>query len=262
MEDFHPQIEFRNAGYVYRDGSTAVEACRNLDFSIQRGESVVLIGPSGCGKSTSLLLADGLLSPTEGSVSIDGQPAVPPRRQTAFIPQDLGLLPWKTVEQNAMLGLRLRGLAKAEASKRALRALSAVGLEGFEGAYPKELSGGMRQRLAFARALTMDADILLMDEPLSAIDALLRESLQDMLMDLWRERHHTQVLVTHSIEEAVYLGQRILIFCDRPGTIVDSIVNDAGDEPGWRDSARFAALCRDVRSALDDHGANSRRDCP
>ena len=144
----------------------------------------------------------------------------------------------------------IRKVPKDQALQHAKDALSQVGLEGFEAAYPKELSGGMRQRLALARALAMDADLLLMDEPLSAVDALLRESLQDVLLDLWRERGHTQMLVTHSIEEAVYLGERILVFSPRPATLKADIANPHVGEDGWRDSAQFANQCNEVRSAL------------
>ncbi|MBQ9004343.1 MAG: ABC transporter ATP-binding protein, partial [Eggerthellaceae bacterium] len=236
-------ISFNNVSLSYGD----LRTLRDLTFDIAHGESVALIGPSGCGKSTTLHLVAGLLQPARGSVLVDGEPVASPRRATAFIQQDLGLFPWKTVIQNAALGLTVRKVPKAEARTRAANALAKVGLTGFERAYPKELSGGMRQRLALARALAMDADLLLMDEPLSAIDALLRESLQDTLLELWRERGHTQMLVTHSIEEAVYLGQRIFVFSARPATLVAIIDNAA---LGTRTSSEFLATCQQVRAAL------------
>ena len=206
-------------------------------------------------RSTTLRMASGLLNPSEGTVLVNGEPVGKPRQATALIPQDLGLFPWKTVMQNAALGLIIRKVPKADARQQAQRALQQVGLAGFEHAYPKELSGGMRQRLALARALAMDADLLLMDEPLSAIDALLRESLQDTLLELWQQRHHTQMLVTHSIEEAVYLGQRILVFSARPATLVAEIDNPA---LGTRTSPEFLATCQAVRAALGAHDRGTR----
>lgn len=250
MQQKGAQVAFRHAGLVYDRDGQAVRACADIDFAVPAGCSVAVIGPSGCGKSSLLLMAAGLLQPTAGEVLVDGRPLAGPRRETAFIPQDLGLFPWKTVLQNAMAGLRFHGVPKAAAVQRAREALESVGLGGFERAYPKDLSGGMRQRLALARGLAIDADLLLMDEPLSAIDALLREDLQDMLLDFWRRSARTQVLVTHSIEEAVYLGQTIVVFSDRPATVACCLDNPCVGAPDWRDSDGFAAQCRTVREAL------------
>ena len=250
MEQRGAHIEFVHAGLVFEDGAERLRALRDLSVSVSPGQSVALIGPSGCGKSTTLRLAAGMLAPTEGDVLVNGSPVAKPRKETALIPQDLGLLPWKTVLQNAALGLSIRKVEKSQAHELAAAALAQVGLSGFEQSWPKELSGGMRQRLALARALAMDADLLLMDEPLSAVDALLRESLQDLLLDLWRERGHTQMLVTHSIEEAVFLGERILVFSARPATLLADIENPQMGTEGWRDSAGFAALCNEVRATL------------
>lgn len=250
-------IEFQDVGLSYRDGSQSLCAVKGLSFTVSAGEAVAVIGPSGCGKSTMLHMAAGLIAPTEGAVLIDGQPVTTPRAATAFIPQDLGLFPWKTVLRNASLGLELHGVAHGEARERARQALGEVGLAGFENAFPRELSGGMKQRLALARALALDADVLLMDEPLSAIDALLRETLQDVLLELHERRGHTQVLVTHSIEEAVYLGERILVLTDRPASLWASIDNPGMVEKSYRDSAAFSQVCQQVRAALADaHAVN------
>ena len=248
----HPKrgsVAKSQAGHAYEDG---IDACRDISLDVAPGESVALIGPSGCGKSTTLHLVVGLISPTQGTVLVNGAPVDKPRRETAFIPQDLGLLPWKTVIQNAMLPLTLRHVAKSEAAARAREALGQVGLAGRDKAWPRELSGGQRQRLALARALATDADLLLMDEPLSAVDALLRESLQDVLLDLWKARSHTQLFVTHSIEEAVYLGQRILVFSNRPGTVVADVANPGVGSPAWRDDPAFVRMCHQLREILSE----------
>ena len=246
-----------NTGLSYRDGAQSTLAVDGLSFSVAAGESVAVIGPSGSGKSSMLHMAAGLVAPTEGEVRIGGEPVVGPRAATAFIPQNLGLFPWKTVLRNASLGLELHGLTREQACEEARKALREVGLEGFERAYPRELSGGMKQRLALARALAMDADVLLMDEPLSAIDALLRESLQDVLLELHQRRGHTQMLVTHSIEEAVYLGERILVFTDRPARLWAEIDNPGYATAGYRDSAVFAQVCTYVRAALAEAAAGA-----
>lgn len=243
-------IEFADVGLSYREGSQSTVAVSGLTFSVAPGESVAIIGPSGCGKSTMLHMAAGLIAPTEGTVCVGGACIVGPRAATAFIPQDLGLFPWKSVLRNASLGLELHGVPRAVAREHAQLALREVGLDGFENAYPRELSGGMKQRLALARALALDADVLLMDEPLSAIDALLRETLQDVLLDLHARRGHTQVLVTHSIEEAVYLGSRILVMTDRPARLWAEVANPGVGSREYRDSAAFAHVCQQVRAAL------------
>lgn len=245
-----PGIDFENVMLEYGQGDERTVALSALSFRVEPGEPVALIGPSGCGKSTALRMATGLLSPTAGKVLVGGKPVRTPRRTTAFIPQDLGLFSWKTVYQNAALGLVIRKTLPAETRARTLEALREVELADFADAYPRDLSGGMRQRLALARAIALDMDVLLMDEPLSAIDALLRETLQDALLDLWKRRSQTQMLVTHSIEEAVYLGKRILVISPRPGRLVKAIDNPRMGEPGWRDSAEFSERCREVRAAL------------
>lgn len=258
MEHNGARIDFSQVSVTYEDGAQHVTACQDVTLTIEPGQSVALIGPSGCGKSTTLHMAAGLLAPSKGDVHVNGKPVDRPRQATAFIPQDLGLFPWKTVLQNASLGLTIRKEPKAQATQRARTALEQVGLAGFERAYPKELSGGMRQRLALARALAMDADLLLMDEPLSAIDALLRESLQDTLLDLWLQRGHTQMLVTHSIEEAVFLGQRVIVMSERPGSVMADIANPDVGTTDWRNAPAFAERCHEVRQMLASCSSQGR----
>ena len=240
--------------YASDAGDGRVRALDGLTLSVAAGEPIAIIGPSGCGKSTTLHMAAGLIAPTSGSVLVDGAPVEKPRQRTAFIPQDLGLFPWKTVYQNAATGLVIRKVPKQEVREWVTAALAEVGLSDFAQSYPKELSGGMKQRLALARAIALDMDLLLMDEPLSAIDALLRESLQDTLLDLWKRRGQTQILVTHSIEEAVYLGRRIVVLSARPGRLMRVIDNPGMGSAEYRDTAEFTDRCREVRHALAQTG--------
>jgi len=248
-------LTFESLGVTYAGTDRAVEALRDVSLSLAEGEPVAIIGPSGCGKSTLLLAAAGLLSPTRGRVLVADAPLLGVRRTTALILQDFGLFPWKTVFHNAALGLEIRGHGRSELHERVLSALDQVGLAEFEHAYPGELSGGMRQRLALARALALEADLLLMDEPLSALDALTREDLQDVLLDLWRIRRHTSLLVTHSIEEAVYLGRRVVVLTPRPGRIAAIVDNPNMGDPGYRESREFHERAVELRRLLAEEGA-------
>ncbi len=252
-----PRISFDDISMEYKTDKGSTLALSHLSIEVNPGEPIAIIGPSGCGKSTLLHMAAGLVEPTSGSVRRNDEQVAGPCRTTAFIPQNLGLFPWKTVYQNAALGLKIRRLPKEEVRDRAQAALREVGLEGFEHAYPRDLSGGMRQRLALARAIALDMDLLLMDEPLSAIDALLRESLQDTLLDLWKRRGQTQILVTHSIEEAVYLGRRIVVLSARPGSLIGVVDNPCMGEPEWRDSVGFTEQCKTVRALLNKGAAHA-----
>ena len=248
-------LQFDGIGMTYEGSDRSVRALDALSLSVAEGEPVAVIGPSGCGKSTLLLIAAGLLKPTEGTVRVGGSAVDGPRRETALILQDFGLLPWKTVAANAALGLTVRGVARADARTRAADALERVGIAEFARAYPGELSGGMRQRLALARAVALDADLLLMDEPLSALDALKREDLQDVLLELWQRRGHAQVLVTHSIEEAVFLGRRVVVMSPRPGRVSAVVENPGACEVGYRASEEFFRVATQLRTALAEEGA-------
>lgn len=248
-------ITFENVSLTYQGVRREIEALHSLSFSIPHGEPVSIIGPSGCGKSSSLLLAAGLLQPSSGTVLVDGAIQTSPRRETALILQEYGLLPWKTVEDNAALGLSIRGVSRATGAAAVSEALATVGLTEFAHTYPGELSGGMRQRVALARVLTLGADLLLMDEPLSALDSLTREELQDTLLDLWREHGHTQVLVTHSIEEAAFLGRTIIVMTPRPGRVLRIVENPGMGSCDYRRDPAFYATCAELRSALVAEGA-------
>lgn len=215
-----------------------------VSLHIAPGEVVALLGRSGSGKSTLLRILAGLIQPSRGRVLVNGVPLQGPNSQVAMVFQSFALLPWLTVQENAELGLFARGVAKEVCQKEALLALSMVGLEGFEGAYPKELSGGMRQRVGFARAFVMKPDVLMMDEPFSALDVLTAENLRGEISDLW-ERHafpaKSILVVTHNIEEAVLLADRIVVLGANPGSIRGVVKVDI-PRPRDKKGPRFVAL--------------------
>ncbi len=236
-------IEAKSLSMIYPDGT---EALHDVNFAINSGASCSIIGPSGCGKTTLLFILAGILKPSEGRVQLDAQP-----REVALILQDYGLFPWKTIYENVDLGLRLRGISRSERRGIVLSLLDKLGLRNFAYHYPKQLSGGMQQRVAFARALALKPRILLMDEPLSSLDALTRETLQNFLLRLWKDNGMTMILVTHSIEEAVFLGKEIIVLSPRPGHVVKIIENlNAGDE-NYRTREDFFTKCREVRQNIE-----------
>lgn len=206
---------------VKRRFPNGVEALDSFDLDIAEGEFVCLVGPSGCGKSTFLRIVAGLLTPSDGSVSI--QPRRTDRPAVAMVFQDYSIYPWKTVLANVRVGLDLAGVKKREGNERARHWLVRCGLGDFIDAYPNTLSGGMRQRVSIARALAVEPEILLMDEPFAALDAQLRTVLQDELLDLWQSDRRTVLFVTHSLEEAILLGDRVVVMSARPGRLVADI---------------------------------------
>lgn len=248
------KLELEDVSLVYdsaEGGGKRLLALDHVDLHVEAGEAVAVIGPSGCGKSSMLRMACGLLRPSEGRVLVDGEEVSGTRFPTSLILQDFGLLPWKTVEGNVDVGLKIRKIDAEERARRIDEALELVGLSGFRDSYPSELSGGMQQRLALARSMALDVDLLLMDEPLSALDALLREKMQDMLLELWKDKGYAQMLVTHSIEEAVYLGQRIIVMSPRPGRVLQVVENPMMGRKEERGTMEFFELCNKVRGLLD-----------
>ena len=215
-----------------------------IDLGVAPGEFVALLGPSGCGKSTLLRLLAGLLRPCTGSVRIDERPVTAPDPSRILVFQDPTLYPWRTVRRNVALGLETRGLLRSMGS-RVDHMLRQVGLDGFENAYPHQLSGGMAQRAALARALVNDPAVLLMDEPLANLDGLTRISMQEELITLWKQQGFTAFMVTHDIDEALYLAGRVLVLSQRPARITAEITVDL-PYPRHRGTAEFAALRRRV----------------
>jgi NitT/TauT family transport system ATP-binding protein len=245
-----PVIEVRGVGKVYAGGVRALEG---IDLGLDRGALTTLLGPSGCGKTTLLKIIAGLLAPTAGEVRVNGRPVSGPGPERAFVFQDFALLPWASVLRNAAFGLEMQGVAKAEREERARHYIREVGLGGFEDSYPHELSGGMRQRVGLARALVVDADVLLMDEPFSAVDEQTRRKFQEDLLRLRAVERKTFVLVTHSIEEAVYLSDRIVLLSPRPGRVaqvVDPAIPRDGDPEAIRREPAYLDLVDEIWRGL------------
>src|SRR6202046_4371461 len=220
-------LEVRNCKQAYhKDASADLVVLDDVNLTLREGEMVALLGRSGSGKSTLLRIVAGLLAPTAGEVLWRDKPVVGPTEGVAMVFQSFALFPWLSVQENVELGLEARGVARAEREKRAEEAIDLIGLGGFESAYPKELSGGMRQRVGLARALVVHPDLLLMDEPFSALDVLTAETLRTDLIDLWTEGKlpvRSVLMVTHNIEEAVLMCDRILVFASSPGRVASEL---------------------------------------
>ena len=214
------KIEIRDLNKTFDvRGGEPVQAIDRASMRINEGEFVSIVGPSGCGKSTLLYILGGFLKPSSGDVLIDGKPVEAPGTDRGIVFQEYALFPWRTVLGNITYGLEEQGLDKAHCEREARTYIELIGLEGFEEKYPRELSGGMKQRVAIARTLANNPDILLMDEPLGSLDAQTRELMQEELLRVWRETKKTVVFVTHSVDEAIFLSQRVCVMTRRPGRI-------------------------------------------
>ena len=247
--DGPPKMELRGIAKTFATRNGPVEALGRCDLAVRKGEFVTVVGPSGCGKSTLMTIAAGLDDPSAGEVLVDGVPAGPagPRRSVVF--QRFALFPSETVAQNIEFGLKVAGLPRAEREARLVEQLAIMNLEQFRNAYPHELSGGMQQRVAIARALVVRPEILLMDEPFGALDAQTRSVLQEEVSRLRRVMDYTVLFITHSVEEAVYLGDRIIVMSRRPGRIKKEIAvpRDAAWRGGEIEAASDHADFNDAR---------------
>jgi NitT/TauT family transport system ATP-binding protein len=248
MQTMTPKLEVAGLSKAYpgKDGSVSTVLDR-IDLKIPAGEFVCIVGASGCGKTTFIKMIDGLASVTAGEIKVDGKLVSGPGPERGFVFQNDSLFPWRTVRANILFGLEMGGKPRAEALRESEEMIKLVGLAGFADHYPHELSGGMRQRVNLARALAVDPDILMMDEPFAALDAQTREIMQRELLKIWERRKKTVLFITHQIDEAIYLADRILVFGARPGRI-------KADIPVKFDRPRSLSLKRTPEfMALNDH---------
>ncbi len=245
-------IEARNLFKTYESRDGNVVALQDVSLKVSNSEFVSILGPSGCGKSTLLRILDGLTSADSGQVLMDGRPIERPTQERGFVFQSFNLFPWRTVQGNIEFGMEVKGVPKEERRRASARLVDLVGLAGFAHRYPHELSGGMQQRVGIARALAINPAVLLMDEPFGALDAQTREDMQDELLRIWAAAQKTVLFVTHSIEEAIYLSDRVIIMTPRPGRIL-AVLDIPFDRPrseAHRTLPGFAALRHDFHSRL------------
>lgn len=245
----HELIRCRRVSKTYFTEAESVEALSPTDISLDRQETLAVVGPSGCGKSTLLLMMAGLERPTSGSIEFKGQPLGRPHREISLVLQDYGLFPWKTVRQNVELGLKIR--REEFNGNRVEELLAELDIGEKTDVYPQQLSGGQKQRVALARALILNPSLLLLDEPFAALDTLTRERLQDLVAAAWQKRRFGMVVVTHNIQEAVRLGQKILVMGKSPGRVLTVIDNAGACGPDYRGAPGFDALSRSVRLELE-----------
>lgn len=243
-------IEIKHLSVAYESRGDSYEALADINLTLEAGATCAIVGPSGCGKSTLLKILAGIITRFEGNVTLHGEAVQPQKQKIGFIPQNYGLLPWKNVTENIRLGLRIKGNSISEDDMTEL--LLQLGLTGLEHRYPGELSGGQQQRVALARAFLLKPDILLMDEPFSALDAITREEIQNLFLDVWRTHAVSTVLVTHHVEEAVYLGQKIVLMSSAPGRISAVLDNPLFGVENIRQQQEFFELCRSLRKRIKE----------
>jgi NitT/TauT family transport system ATP-binding protein len=244
---------------TYKTSRHEVVALQDLSLNIGAHEFVCIVGPSGCGKTTLLNLVAGFESPTSGTIEAFGQRVAVPGPDRTMMFQDYALFPWLTVRGNIEYGLRRRGVPRAERTKIVRHYVDLIELGGFEDKFPKQLSGGMRQRVALARALAVDPTLLLMDEPFAALDSLTREKMQDELVRVWQSERKAVLFITHNIDEAIKLADRVVVMSPRPGRISTIIPLDS-PRPRDADSAENVAIVQQVRSTLHEAASNERRE--
>ncbi|PKM49372.1 MAG: nitrate/sulfonate/bicarbonate ABC transporter ATP-binding protein [Firmicutes bacterium HGW-Firmicutes-7] len=256
-------LEIDQLKVVYTSNQQSINALGPITMSFEQGEIYAVIGPSGCGKSTLLHVLGGIIQDFEGQVDFNGDRLNANKYAIGFIPQNFGLLPWKNVEKNCLISLKIRGMAIDQQVKdRVNSIMKRLNIHNLMNRYPNSLSGGQRQRVAIARAFSMNPDLLLMDEPFSALDSLTREEAQELFIDLWNEYKVTTVFVTHSVEEAIYMGKKIVIMSHCPGTIVEVIDNplfnhmegirhlSEGTNESLRDSEKYLKLSAHIRGII------------
>lgn len=244
---------------VFQTAEREVVALKDINLEIPQGQFVCLLGPSGCGKSTLLNAVAGFAPPSSGTITADGKLVTAPGPERGMVFQEYALFPWMTVADNVAFGLQIKGQPKEQINATVDKLLTMLSLQDFRNRYPKDLSGGMRQRVAIARVLALDSPIMLMDEPFGALDALTRRNLQDELLRIWAELKKTIIFVTHSIEEAIYLADRIVVMTYRPGTVKRDLLVEL---PRLRDpaAAEFNALKRELGQLVMEEQQRHHRD--
>ena len=251
-------IEIENLAVAYLRQKQENIALQNVSLTVPQGTVCAVIGPSGCGKSTLLKVVAGLIQDYSGTVRINGQAVSPKDLRIGFMPQNYGLLPWQTVEDNIKLACRIKdGWSEVKAVKMQ-ELCRKLGLEKLLTRYPQELSGGQQQRVSLARVFLLEPDILLMDEPFSALDAITREEMQDVFRDLWEEAGITTILVTHYVEEALYLGQQIVLMSTNPGTVAEVMENKWQGSRKWKTTTEFFAKSRELKEKIKAMGERMR----
>ena len=243
-------LEVEGAAFSSGNGDEAAHALENVSLSVVRGTVHALIGASGCGKSTLLRLAAGLLRPMRGTVQVDGAEVNPEQLRIGFLPQNYGLLPWKTARENILLGVRVKGAGGQSWAEAFEEIVSDLGLSDLLDRYPRELSGGQQQRVGLARVFLLSPDFLLMDEPFSALDAITRESMQEVFLSLWEKHAVTTLLVTHYVEEALALAGRISVMGGRPSTVVETFENPFAGNLACSASRPFFEMGRLLRAKI------------
>ncbi|KAB1188368.1 MULTISPECIES: ABC transporter ATP-binding protein [Haloferax] len=244
-------VAVESLGKTYESDRRTVEALSDVNFTVDEGEFVCIVGPSGCGKTTLFRVIAGLEEATVGQVTLDGEPVTGPGTDRGMVFQEYGLFPWRTVAENVAFGLEEQGVDGPTRAARVDEMLRLVGLDGFTDAYPKELSGGMKQRVGIARALAVDPELLLMDEPFGAVDAQTRDMLHEELLDIWAETDKTVLFVTHDVEEAVTLADRVVVMAANPGRVREIVSVDI-DRPRERTDPVFAEYVERIRGLIGE----------
>jgi len=245
-------IKVKNLSVTYESRGDYHDALQNMDIEFSLGETCAIIGPSGCGKSTLLKVLAGIIKKFTGSVEINGELFMPHKQKIGFIPQNYGLLPWKNVYENIRLGVKIKHKHHSEYEEDLTLLLQQLGLRGLEKRFPGELSGGQQQRVSLARSFLLKPDLLLMDEPFSALDAMTREEIQNIFLQVWRKYSISTILVTHHVEEAVYLGRKIVIMSAFPGTVSTVIDNPLFGVEDIRNHQDFFQLCLTLRKMIKE----------
>lgn len=251
-------LEIKDLAVTYQSAQEAYTALQGVNLSLPSGSTCAVIGPSGCGKSTLLKVLAGIITDYEGTVLFDDEPIMPAKQKIGFIPQNYGLLPWKNIEENIWLGLKLKN-RQTKVDKSAVEfMMRQLGIDGLGKRYPGELSGGQQQRVSLARAFLLKPDLLLMDEPFSALDAITREEIQDVFLEVWKRQAVSTILVTHYVEEAVYLGQKIIILSSHLGQVSKVIDNPLFGGKDIRNNKDFFALSLYLRDFIKKDWADVR----